>query len=102
MKRPSTLATRRAPVLLLAALSLGGPAVLHAASPAKSTSAPSKNDAYPAASSAKTAAAPSDFVNCPMIGWPELLPHFLQADAEFPTNDTAGTNVPDCAFHQWS
>ena len=102
MKRPSTLATRRAPVLLLAALSLGGPAVLHAASPAKSTSAPSKNDAYPAASSAKTAAAPSDFVNCPMIGWPELLPHFLQADAEFPTNDTAGDNVPDCAFHQWS
>lgn len=88
MKHPTRPNTRRsASALLLAVLAVSTAALhgLHAAD------APA---AYPAA--------PNDFVNCPMIGWPELLPTFLKPDAAFPTNDTAGTNVPDCAFHQWS
>lgn len=46
-------------------------------------------------------AAPQVFDNCPMLGWPELLPGFLKPAAAFPTNDTP-LNAPDCAFHQWS
>lgn len=43
-----------------------------------------------------------DFINCPMLGWPELLPTFLEPGTAFPTEDTAHQDTPDCAFHQWS
>ena len=46
-------------------------------------------------------AAPQVFDNCPMIGWPELLPNYLKPATAFPTQDTP-LNAPDCAFHQWS
>ncbi len=55
--------------------------------------------ALPAQSTPATTPATTDL--CPMIGWPELLPHFLQPDAAFPTDDTP-LGAQDCAFHQWS
>lgn len=40
---------------------------------------------------------------CPTPGWSEgLVSGFMQPKSVFPTKDTANTNAPDCAFHQWS
>jgi len=39
---------------------------------------------------------------CPPSGWQESLYYYLYSQAEFPTRNTAGTNVNDCDFHQWS
>jgi hypothetical protein len=73
-------------LLVLAALLAGGEA---AAQPS------------PATAPAPSSTAPT-FDNCPMIGWPELLPGYLKPDALFPTEDTKNLPTPDCAFHQWS
>jgi hypothetical protein len=40
--------------------------------------------------------------SCPSFGWEEGLNQFLKPDAPFPIQDTAGSNPPDCNFHQWS
>ncbi len=73
--------------VLLAALSAGAASFAQAPAAAPATAA---------------GPAPAGFDNCPMIGWPELLPAYLKPGAAFPIDDTKNMPTPDCAFHQWS